>query len=173
MTQRKFKQMGESYGIQPVHVVATIDGVEQCRRYIDPVAEKLPVLPDHQKHGTDLFEWTEPKDWAGTRSMTIAVTGGLYLLTDTMATYGLYRDFSALIHPPPLKPAGPTRWAMPYTTVIDGVTYKDPLTDIVINGMTQARERTMDVTGQWYWVIPDGGTFSCTINIQPGIDLPQ
>jgi hypothetical protein len=62
---------------------------------------------------------------------------------------------------------------MPYTTVIDGVTYKDPLTDIVINGITQVRERTLDVTGQWYWVIPDGGTFSCTINIQPGIDLPQ
>jgi hypothetical protein len=171
MTQRKFKQTGESYGIQPVHVVATLDGVERCRCYIDPVAEKLPVFPDYQKHGVDLFEWTESKEWAGTRSMTITANGGLYLLTDTMATYGLYRNFSSLVHPPPLMPAGPNRFAMPYTTVIDGVTYKDPLTDVVINGIVQDRNRTLDVTGQWYWVIPDGGTLSCTINIQPGIDL--
>jgi hypothetical protein len=62
---------------------------------------------------------------------------------------------------------------MPFTTVIDEVTFKDPLTDVTINGIVQTRERSSNTTGQWYWVIPDGATFSCTINVQPGIDLSE
>jgi hypothetical protein len=166
MIIRKFKQTGESYGTQPVLVVATLDGVELCRRYTDPVAANLPVFPDYRMHGVDLFSWTDPKEWAGLHAMTITVTGGLYLLTSTLATYGLSG-------PPPLVPGGPDKFCLPFTTVIDGVTYKDPLTDVVINGVVQTRKRSSNTTGQWYWVIPDGGTFSCTINIQPGIDLPE
>jgi hypothetical protein len=105
--------------------------------------------------------------------MTITVTGGLYLLTDTLATYGLYRDLTSPTYPPPLLPGGPDRFCMPFTTVIDEVTFKDPLTDVTINGVVQTRERSSNTTGQWYWVIPDGATFSCTINVQPGIDLSE
>lgn len=170
---RYFKQMGEAYGTQPVHIIATINGEEVCRRSVNPVAENLPVFPDHQIHGIDLFGWTDPKEWAGTKTMTISVAGGLYLLTDTLATYGLYRDLTSPTYPPPLLPGGPDKFCMPYTTVIDGVTYKDPLTDVVINGVEQVRERSYNTTGQWYWVIPDGGTFSCTIHVQPGVDLPE
>jgi len=173
MTVRKFKQMGESYGTQPVLVVATLDGIESCRRYTDPVAAQLPVFPDHQVHGADLFEWTDAKTWAGVKTMTITVSGGIYLLTDTLATHGLYRDLSSPTYPPPLLPGGPDRFCMPFTTVIDGVTFKDPLTEVTINGVVQTRERSSNTTGQWYWVIPDGGMFSCTINIQPGVDLPE
>ena len=173
MIIRNFKQMGESYGTQPVLVVATLDGIESCRHYTDPVASQLPVFPDHQIHGIDLFEWTDPKDFAGVKIMTITVSGGIYLLTDTLATYGLYRDLTSPIYPPPLLPGGPAKFCMPFSTVIDGVTFKDPLTDVVINNVVQTRERSSNTTGQWYWVIPDGGTFGCTINIQPGVDLPE
>lgn len=171
MTTRQFKQMGEAYGTQPVLVVATLNGIETCRCYTDPVAAQLPVFPDHQIHGVDLFAWTDPKEWAGSHGMTITVSGGIYLLTDTLATYGLYRDLTSPTYPPPLLPGGADRFCMPFTTVIDGVTFKDPLTDVVINGVVQVRERSSNTTGQWYWVIPDGSTFSCTINIQTGIDL--
>lgn len=165
--------MGEAYGTQSVLVIATLDGIEKCRNYINPVAEHLPTFPDNKIHGTELFEWVSDKEWEGTYNMTITVSGGLYLLTDTLATYGLYRDNSAGVYPPPLKPGGPDHFCLPYTTVIDGITYKDSLTNVIINGEEQIRERTMNTTGQWYWRIPDGGTLTCTINVQPGIDLPE
>jgi len=166
---RVFKQMGETYGTSPVRVQVWLDGKEVKNSEMIPVALILPEFPDYKPHRNEMFTWTVDADFAGVMKLEILVSGGILLLTDTLATYGLLRDLSSGVYPPPLVPGGPDKFGLIYVEMRDNIIYKDPLTDIVINEISYERERTNELTGQWYWEITDKAKFSCNINIQPGI----
>lgn len=177
---RLFKQLGETYGTGTVNIQVWLDGIEVRNSTMLPAQWingveipnsgcTIPNFPDYCRHGTEIFTWAKPIDFAGKIKLEIAVTGGTLLLTDTLGTYGRTRDFSSATPSQTLIPSGPDIFGLVYAEVVGSVTYKDPFSEVYINGVLERVERTIDVTGQWYRVLPENSTFSCNINVQPGI----
>lgn len=147
---RTFIQTGQGYGNTTVSITAKIDGITV---YTGPVATAdtpVPALPQiGTNFGSNIFTWTNSYEFQGTQNMEITVTGGTLLLTDTLANSQFY----------------PTTFTPPYFQVIDGVTYSDPFTDEKINGVALTGPYDATLSGQWYWTVPAGSTFTATVNI--------
>jgi hypothetical protein len=156
MTTRTFKQQGQAFGGTPVSITASIGGVQVFSGQIATLDQPVPALPDPAyETWADLFTWTNTVDFAGTSAMSITVTGGTLLLTDTLANYcrgqtDIYASF--------------------YSDTSQGFTCFDPLSGITINGVAQTAGHSAQLSGQWYWTIPAGATFDATVNIQSGIE---
>lgn len=158
MTTRTFKQYGQAYGGTQASIVATIDGVEVYSGNVPTVDELLPTFPQPDvQFGEEMFSWTNTVDFAGTQTMTIAVTGSMLLITDSFANYALGNAdvFSGFNY-----------------SNIDGIYYSMPLSDVTIDGVVQPQELDPELPGQAYWQVPAGSTFSCTVNIQAGLEQP-
>ncbi len=159
MTTRTFKQYGQAYGGTQASIVATIDGVQIYSGNVTTIDEPMPIFPQTgTDFGEEMFSWTNTVDFAGTQTMTISVTGSTLLLTDSLANYingvGNAEEFGSFN----------------YTTV-DGTTYAVPLTDVTIDGVEQPEILDPALSGQQYYMIPPGSSFSCTLNVQAGQEI--
>lgn len=173
MTTRTFKQKGQAYGSTTASIVASINGVTVYSGTVNTVNEPMPSLPDTENsYGVDLFSWQEDAAFAGTQTISIAVTGSDLLLTDSIANY------VAVLNPDynPSDPAskewisgGADVYGSFYNITEDGTNYySDPFTNEAIDGNSQEHVPDPDLPGQWYWRIPAGSTFTATVNIQAG-----
>lgn len=178
MTTRTFKQQGQGYGSSPVSIVATLDGNTVYSGTIPTVDQPLPALPNTNEYiGTDLFTWTADVNYAGTFNLQITVTGGTFLLTETLANYvrnsdgsptgaGVfgYPSFDNTGRPTPTDP--PTR----VTPLPGRVEEVNTLVSATVNGVAVAVESETDLPGQWYILVPSGATLNAVLQTEAGFE---
>lgn len=152
MTTRTFKQQAAAYGASSASITASINGTQV---FSGTLAVSDDAVPADQTSVpfSDLFTWTNTVDFAGTNAMTITVSGADVLLGATLANYqtgnaDLYSEF--------------------YSFTLGSDIISDPMSDVFVDGVGQSTDRSGGLTGQWYWIIPSGTTFSATVNIQAG-----
>lgn len=162
MSTRTFKQMGQGYGSLPATITAKIGDKIVFSGEVATVNQPLPVLPDlsFQMNNT-LFSWTDNTEISGTTTMEITVEGSPVLLANTVANY--YFD----------SPAYENEFTGFYSYVVDGVYYGDPLSNEMIDGIIVSRAEDPSLTGQWFWTILPGSTFTATVNIEASRPLPS
>ena len=161
MSTRTFKQIGQAYGGLPTTVTAKIDGVEVFSGQVTTVNQPLPVLPDlsFQIENT-LFSWTNDSAFSGTQVMEISVQGSPLLVTNTWADYAVD------------VPENQGVFSTFYVYEKDGITYTDPLSNEMIDGIPVDRNDDPSLPGQWYWTIMPGSTFQATVNVNASITPP-
>jgi hypothetical protein len=175
MTTRTFQQHGLGYSVEPITITATINGVVAYEGPVVTLDEPPPSDmsdPNAYAAADILFTWANTVDFEGTASIEIAVHGsGTLMLAKTMANY------SAVYTPNPdstltVSSSGPDGYLGYFYQSIDGVVYSDPYIDSAIDGMEVPRPGATDpsITGQWYYMITTGSTFTGTLSIQPGIE---
>jgi hypothetical protein len=187
MTIRTFKLYGQAYkSALPVTIVAKIDGVEVFNGLADTTTPWCPAqllaLPGYSSRvtesvgsvtipsgGYELFSFTAPVDFVGTKTMEISVTGAPLQLTFLQANY----------RPNSLGPedtvdnnpiiGSENYYCDFYYNTVDGVTIFDPISEVEINDIVQVSVRDVDTqAGNWMWIVPNDSTLTCTINIMAG-----
>ena len=155
MSTRTFKQYGLAYGSSPTTITAKIDGVEVFSGQVTTVDQPLPTFPNPNFNiENTLFSWTKDSSFSGTTIMEISVQGSPVLLAPTLANYSVD------------SPENQDIFSPFYRYEVDGVIYSDPLSNESINGTSVFRGREENLTGQWYWLVSAGSTFTATINVQ-------
>ena len=161
MTIRTFVQQARGYGPVPVNVVVKLDGNIVLDGPVPTLDQGPPVLPEEWNPGlgADAWSWTKDLEFEGIVSMEVSVPNGIFYLYDTMANYRDIADPEKMIN-------------LSYPQSAGELSFSDPFTNVVINGMPQAPVRDLDHAGQWCWQLFSGDVFSCDINILPGIAPP-
>lgn len=170
MTTRTFIQQGQGYGSTPVSIVATVNGSQVFSEVISTLNQPLPDLPFGPFTGVNLFSWTNEVSFQGTWSYVITVTGGTLIMGDTVANYVSEPSFGGS---PKTAEGFGYFWLTPYN---ENLLMFDPLSNVSINGIAKTVDRSNGPeTGQFYWILPAGSSFSATINVRPGIEqgVPQ
>jgi hypothetical protein len=179
MTTRTFIQKGQGYGQQPVNIVAKINGTTVYSGAVPTSAEDPPPLPDPAIDlGEEIFRFTNTVDFAGPMYCEISIQANddensfLYI-TDTLANYIRIPnpDPEAI---PPYVPGGPDTFGYFFSeeqTDSQGIWISgDPQTAVTIDEVPAEPHPVRTYPGQYYWVIYPGQIFTCTINIQAGIE---
>lgn len=167
MTTRKFFQQGQAYGPNTGVITAKIDGNIVFQGPVTTLNEPLPQLPQLDLEIKNvLFSWTNDVFFAGSQTMEITVENAVLLLTNSAANFA-----------PTVANGVPTGNETTFSSYYFETTPEggssDPLTNESINGVIQMEpDHTDPLTGQWWWRIPPGGTFSATVNIQAGNIAP-
>jgi hypothetical protein len=65
-----------------------------------------------------------------------------------------------------------TVWREFYSYSVDGNTYKDPLSNEQIDGVSVSRVEDPALPGQWWWIIAPGSVFTATMRISPSLTTP-
>lgn len=158
MTTRTFIQNGQGYGPTPVAIVAKIDGNVVFSGNVPTVNQPLPILPDPNVNiTTNLYTWTNDLTFSGEQDFELTVENGTLLLTKSLANYS------------DLVPLSTEEYNPFFYEIIDGVKIYDAFTNEKIDGVTQIEHPDpASLTGQWWWVIPSGSTFTATLNIMAG-----
>jgi len=151
MTDRTFKQYALGFGSVPAQVVFQIDGNTVFSGTITTLDEPMPALPNSEYSiDNTAWSWTNAADFEGTQQITISVSGSDLLLAQTLANNpvanaDIFQSF--------------------YNVEVDGVIYYDPFTEETINGVAQSGPYDPAISGQWWWSIPSGSTFTATMNV--------
>jgi len=188
MTARTFKLYGHTYkSNDPVTIMAKIDGSEVFNGPVESNTLGNSWFPAHMitvpgydinttesvggitlpEGGYELFSFTAPVEFTGTKTMEISVVGAAFRLTFLTANYK------------PVMPGLDTNNNITgsenyfgdfYYNIVDSVVIMDPISNVTINDVVQSPVR--DATrqeGNWMWIIPDNSTLSCNINIMAGL----
>jgi hypothetical protein len=157
MTTRTFIQRGQAYGSTPVSIIAKINDVEVFNGPVPTLntAYKITGFESTEwlANGIELFSWQDDVEFSGTKTMEITISSGSLVVMDTVADYCLADNKTS---------HGPV-----FVNVVDGITYTRTTTNITINGVLQ--DQNNGSLGQTYWLIPSGGTYTCTVNVTSGI----
>lgn len=150
MATRTFQQLGASYGMTPSSIVVQLDGATIFSGDVTAFDEPVPTeLGDITNVA---FSFTEDVHYAGTKTVSIQVSGADLYLGPTQANYSKNGG-----------PEAPTTGADGYGSIFRG----DPYSSVTIDGIEQTPDRGGNL-GQWGWMIPAGSTFQATLNIQGG-----
>jgi len=157
MTTRTFKQFGQGYGATPATVTAIIGGTTVFSGNVPTVDSPMPSLPDLEVTGTELYSWTNTVDFAGTQSFSLSVQNSTVLLMYSFADYYVANNSAEF---------GPC-----YSYALGNILICDPFTDVAIDGISLQRGTDENqLSGQWYWTIPAGSTFTATLNVSAGVE---
>jgi len=181
MTTRTFIQFGQAYGNSTVTVVASLDGIEIFNGVVpngyvppDPTSPAPSSFIPHSLDLTALFSFTEDVTFAGTKQLTMTVSGGEVWMNRTVADYST--ALPGLTYPSQEQDIfGLANFYAPiYTATIGNLVIADPLSNVFVNGVASPSIPTAEMIngvypeGQWCRTIPDGGNLTATINIFAG-----
>jgi len=151
MTLRTFRQYAQGFGAIPAQVVFQIDGNTVFSGSVVTLDQPMPALPNSE-YSIDNIAWTwqDDAEFSGTRSITVSVSDSPLILATTLANdpYSNVESYGAF-----------------YIAEIDNVSYADPFTDETIDGVVVPGPYNPALTGQWWWRIPAGSTFSATMHV--------
>jgi len=149
---RIFKQLGEGYGSSAVSITAQIDGNTVYSGTVPTIDAPPPGVKPGVQLGVDCFSWSEPvANFSGSRSFTVSVSGGgSFQLNMTLAQSNV---------------ANLDAYGLVYTHTVGNVVYADPLTNVMIDGVSYPPPTDPSLNGQWGWNIPSGGVLTATLNI--------
>ena len=151
MTLRTFQQHALGFGIIPAQVIFQINGNTVFSGAVTTLDQPRPSLPNPE-YSVDNVAWTwqDDAEFSGTKSITVSVSDSPLLLANTLADnpYSNVVNYSAF-----------------YTVEIGNVSYADPFTNETIDGIAQSGPYNPELSGQWWWHIPAGSTFSATMHV--------
>lgn len=141
-----------TYGFAPsgnVTVDVTLDGTTLLTNHSIPTQNtaydpNAYLTPEAQQG----FSWTLPVDFAGTKQMTVTVHNGTCVLGPVLSNYNLYENTKSPTFFADIYPSGDCR------------------SNVVINDVAQLPPNTG--TTDYWWVVEDNGTMTCTLNISAG-----
>lgn len=149
MTMRNFRQHAQGYGDSDCRVIVSLDDNIIYQGSVSTVTEPRPTMPNWQFDIRNYaWSWQESMDFQGTRQLSISVSGAPLMLGQTLAE-DANLDFVSF-----------------YSVTIDGISYPDPFSDVVIDGVPQIRG-SLDLIGQYWWWIPAGSTLTATMHVNP------
>jgi hypothetical protein len=152
MTDRTFIQNAQGYGSTVSQVTCQIDGNTVFSGTVTTLDQPWPTLPDPEFVAPPLgWTWQDSADFAGTKQISISVTGSPVLLAQTFANNPYDADANIFM---PI-----------FITEVDGVVYPHPFTDAAIDGVALLDHFNPDIPGQWWWCIPAGSTFTATMHV--------
>jgi len=155
MTTRTFRQFGQSYGSTPATITSTVNGTVVFSGQITTIDAPFPTLPNLSITGTELFTWTNTVNFSGTQSFSLSVENSPLLLTDSTADYCAANNTS--------------EFGFIYSYTEGNTTISDPFSNVFIDGVSVERSSDYsELSGQWYWHIPAGSTFTATLNVNAG-----
>lgn len=164
--ERTFIQQGQGYGSTPVNITAKIGNVVV---HTGPVPTVDGIPPRGGIPGGDagplvnLFSWTKDSSFVGQQDVEITVDNGLLLMTQTVANYTDITLAGNLI------PGNASSFTCFFVENIDGFEIGDPYTEEKINGISQEEHPDpAQLSGQWWWYIPGGSTFTAKLNVAGG-----
>lgn len=175
MTTRTFQQHGLGYSEEPITITATINGIVAYQGPVVTINEPVPMDmsdPNDYASADVLFSLVQTVEFNGSAEIEIVVEGnGTLMLAKTLANYSpMYTknpDGTTTV-----SSSGPDGYLGYFYQRIDEVVYSDPYVSSAIDGIEVPRPRTTDpaITGQWFYMIPAGSTFTGTLFMQPGIE---
>ena len=170
MTTRTFKQQGLAYGSSPVTLVAKVDGVEVFNGTVATLNEPIPITPVdglvYSTEPSDLFTFTDDADFAGTKTLEIAVSGGTLVVAGLLADYSFYTKQSSPVDPSKYPGAG--KFGSAFINNVDSIVYTNAITNVTIDDVAQSAGE--EVTGTRYYDVEPGSVFKATLQISKGID---
>lgn len=116
--------------------------------------------------------WTETVDFSGTRNVEIVATKDAFLFSKARSNY---MPVSRTEDPTTMFSSGEKGFISPYYQQQSGGVFRDPCTNVTIDGVPQQRNPDSDPTkeyGQWTWGIQQGQTLAFTLNISAGLESP-
>jgi hypothetical protein len=158
MAIRTFIQNGQGYGPDAVEIQAKVNGVVVFEGAVPTVALPPPVVPFIEADtstitGKKLFEWELPLEFTGEFTLEIdVVSGGSLVLAETDANYSFYNG-----------PPSPDQFGPFY---LGPTGSGDPFITVEINGVVQARARTSETTGQWWYMLSTGDILTAQVGVQ-------
>jgi hypothetical protein len=161
MTTRTFKQHAKGFGAATTNITVVLDGQEI---FSGPVATEnapLPALPDPSVVIDNvIFTWENDTTFSGQSILEISVSESPLLLADTVANY--LTD----------APEFADQYTGFYSYQDDEIMVTDPFINEQIDGIPVSRNDDPTLSGQWWWVIMPGSTFTCTVNISASLPPP-
>lgn len=168
MATRTVKVYGHAIGNpdSPVTLVATVDGTEVFNGTVTTVAS---VTADEARQpGSVLFTFTQDHTFTGNKAVSIAVSGGTLMLTNTTA------NWVSTAYPEPL--------VSPYINVDESSpgysetgfgphSNDDPKTNVKVNGADVSISRDPSSTGEYYYTVGTGNTISFDLFFFPGMTV--
>jgi hypothetical protein len=158
MTLRTFRQYALGFGSNTAQVVCQIDGNTIFSGPVTTLYQPRPSLPDPgQAIDNIAWSWQGDADFTGSQNMSLTVTGSELVLGTTSANN-------------PYADAAVFDWV--FQKEVDGTFYYEPFSNVSIDGVPVSKPNQADLTGQWWWAIPAGSTFSATLNIMAAVVPP-
>lgn len=166
MTLRTFKQYGKAFGLEPLSMTASLNGVEIFNGPIPTVINEPG--PDMATvtwpYGDVLFTWTDELEFVGSKEMRIQLIGqGYVMLTSTNANYVCVEVATEPFYV--TIPGGEEVFNGFYSQKFDGYEAHDPFTNVVIGGIPCTPDNTGETRGQWTWIVHGGSEFVATLNV--------
>jgi len=161
MTTRTFRQHAQGFGAATTNITVKLDGQEIFSGPVVTENAPLPVLPNPAfSVANEAFTWEKDTAFSGTMALEISVSGSPLLLANTVANY----------------PTDAPEFAgdfMGFYSYQDGETLiSDPFSDEQIDGISVSRNEDPSLSGQWWWTIMPGSTFTCTVSVAPSLIPP-
>jgi len=173
-TNRTLQFLGSAYGDSAVTITATIDNVVVYNGTVTTSTEPAPVSEDIVKPQPVLFAVENsdqfPIEFAGSRSMTIAVAGGeMVFLDQVLCNYMTGRqDLNS--NTSPVIAGSATRFISCYIgTPTNSEGTRDCRSSVTLNGNVQVPPLPVS-QGTWTWGITDGSTLAFNLNVSRGSD---
>jgi hypothetical protein len=156
MTTRTFQQLGLAFGAQTANITAKINDAVVYQGPVTTLNEPFPTLPNINYIVTnELFSWTADVTSSGPLILEITIDQNANLLIAELEA-----NYSRVGNVGNSRSSGADGYVgLVYSQF--GNTYINDQLQSVTHG---------DLTGQWWWKLPNNGTFVENITIEPGIE---
>lgn len=174
MATRTLKLYGNGYAESgTVSIVVNFNGAEVFNGDVSTTAGEAPTKPTVFN---EICSWTEDTSLSGDIALSIAVTGGAFVFQDILGNYSGYELQSPLtiVDGAYVVVTEPDAY---YGELNINTTESDGKTEIVWTNVTDGYEnqvRSLDdasEAGDWAYIIPADGTFSCLFNIDASLTV--
>jgi hypothetical protein len=165
MLTRTFKQYAHAFDSLPINVAVTLDNKEIFNSSVPLIGDVDYDRSTLSYTDQVLCTWSNDIDFIGTKLIKVEVTGegtGFLVLESTHANYICIEQS---LNPYVTIPGGPDIYNGFYSQKLDGFDAHDPYTEVKIDGVAQTTDHSPECTGQWFWMIPVGTTFTATLNV--------
>jgi len=173
MTNRTLQFLGAAYGNSDVTITATIDNVVVYNNTVTVTDEEIPLPEDvgntvfstlFSVENSDQF----PIEFAGARTMSLTVAGGEgIILTNVLSNY--MEQNSNVGNVVTLTPGNATAFCVCYIgTPTNSEGTIDCRSSVVLNGNVQVPNAVPKSQGTWTWVVNNGSTLVCNLNVGLG-----
>jgi hypothetical protein len=169
----KIKGLGFSTTADDVEITVKIDGNVI---FSGPVQtdKTTPYNPNYRPGGPPLTslkpqtvgEWTESVEFAGTKSLEITATKGVFVCTQATSTH---MPVAPKTDPTAIFSSGENDVPC-YASETENGIIRNPYSDVTLNGVATTSE--VDPGGYRMWGIEDGKSLMATLNISAGLASP-
>jgi hypothetical protein len=180
MTNRTLQFLGAAYGSDSVTITATIDNVVVFDGTVTTLDQETPETGNVTKPMPVLFAVENssqfPTDFAGSKPMSIAVSGGNCVILDSiLSNYTDQKSTTEYIikgnvsYVNTVTPGNATSFVTCYNgTPTNSEGTLDIRSSVAINGNVQVPDVVPKSSGIWTWLVNTGNTITYNLNVSLG-----